>query len=139
MNLGWTIAGAVLGLLAGAALHGAVVRLSVPVGEPQRTTCPGCAAPLPRLLAFRCVGCGSRLGPFPLLELASGAAVGALAAASPTRRRSRHFAYLASWELPWPPSTCTCSDCPTGSRYRPTGRSWSCWPPPPCSATTPGR
>src|SRR5215472_13133267 len=79
MNLGWTIAGAIVGLLAGAALHGAVVRLSVPVGEPQRTTCPGCAAPLPRLLAFRCVGCGSRLGPFPLLELASGAAVGALA------------------------------------------------------------
>jgi leader peptidase (prepilin peptidase)/N-methyltransferase len=79
MNLGWTIAGAVVGLLAGAALHGVVIRLSVPFGEPIRTTCPRCAAPLPRLIAFRCAACHSRLGPFPLLELVSGAAVGALA------------------------------------------------------------
>jgi leader peptidase (prepilin peptidase) / N-methyltransferase len=79
MNLGWTIAGAVVGLLAGAALRGAVVRLSVPAGEPSRTTCPRCSAPLPRLAAIRCTCCHSRLGPFPLLELVSAAAVGALA------------------------------------------------------------
>ena len=79
MNLGWTIAGAVVGLLAGAALRGAVVRLSVPSGEPSRTGCPRCDAPLPPLVAVRCAGCHSRLGPLPLLELASAAAVGALA------------------------------------------------------------
>jgi len=79
MNPGWTIAGAVVGLLAGAALRGAVVRLSVPSGEPARTACPCCGVPLPRVIAVRCADCGSRLGPFPLLELASAAAVGALA------------------------------------------------------------
>jgi leader peptidase (prepilin peptidase)/N-methyltransferase len=79
MNLAWTIAGALAGLLAGMALRGAVIRLSVPSGEPARATCPQCAAPLPRVIGIRCAGCHSRLGPFPLLELASGAVVGALA------------------------------------------------------------
>jgi leader peptidase (prepilin peptidase)/N-methyltransferase len=79
MNVSWTIAGAVVGLLAGAVLRGAVVRLSVLSGEPLRTTCPQCGAPLPGPVAVRCAGCHSRLGPFPLLELASAAAVGALA------------------------------------------------------------
>src|SRR5215472_16169271 len=79
MNLGWTIAGSVAGLLAGAALNGVVVRMSVPFGEQFRTTCPQCAAPLPRMMVIRCATCHRRLGPFPLLELATGAAVGALA------------------------------------------------------------
>jgi leader peptidase (prepilin peptidase) / N-methyltransferase len=79
MNLGWTIAGAVAGLVAGGALRGTVVRLSVPSGEPVRTTCPRCSAQLRRIVAVRCADCHARLGPFPLLELASAAAVGALA------------------------------------------------------------
>ncbi len=79
MNLGWTIAGAVSGLLAGALLRGVVVRLSVPAGQPMRNTCPQCAAPLPRLAAPRCASCRTPLGSFPLLELTSGAVVAALA------------------------------------------------------------
>jgi leader peptidase (prepilin peptidase)/N-methyltransferase len=79
MNPGWTIAGAGAGLLAGAALRGVVVRLSVPAGEPARTTCPRCAAPLPRLTTVRCAGCRARLGPLPLLELACAGVVGTLA------------------------------------------------------------
>jgi leader peptidase (prepilin peptidase) / N-methyltransferase len=79
MNPGWTVAGAFAGLLAGVALRGAVVRLSVPAGEPARTTCSGCGAPLPRIPAIRCSACRARLGPIPLLELASAVAVGALA------------------------------------------------------------
>jgi leader peptidase (prepilin peptidase) / N-methyltransferase len=79
MNLGWAIAGALAGLLAGAALRGIVLRLAVPTGEPPRRTCVRCAAPLPRLTALRCVRCHARLGSFPLLELTSAAAVGALA------------------------------------------------------------
>jgi leader peptidase (prepilin peptidase) / N-methyltransferase len=79
MNLGWAIAGALAGLLAGTALRGVVVRLAVPTGEPPRRTCAQCAAPLPRLTALRCASCHARLGSFPLLELASAAAVGALA------------------------------------------------------------
>jgi leader peptidase (prepilin peptidase)/N-methyltransferase len=79
MNFGWTIAGALVGLLAGVALRGVVVRLSVPSGEPARTTCLTCVVPLPRLVGIRCPGCHSRLGPFPLLELTSAVTVGALA------------------------------------------------------------
>lgn len=79
MNVAWTVAGAAAGLLAGAALRGIVVRLSVPSGEPMRTTCPRCAEPLPRLAAIRCRGCRTRLGPTVLLELACAATVGALA------------------------------------------------------------
>jgi leader peptidase (prepilin peptidase)/N-methyltransferase len=79
MNVGWAIAGAIAGLLAGVALRGVVIRLSVPAGEGPRTTCPRCAAPLPKGAAFRCSGCRARLGPMPLLELACGAVVAALA------------------------------------------------------------
>lgn len=79
MNIGWAVAGAITGLLAGVALRGVVVRLAVPAGEPPRDACPRCAAPLPRLTTSRCRHCRSRLGPLPLLELASAATVGALA------------------------------------------------------------
>jgi leader peptidase (prepilin peptidase)/N-methyltransferase len=79
MNVGWAIAGAIAGLLAGVTLRGVVIRLSVPAGEGPRTTCPRCAAPLPKGPAFRCSGCRARLGPMPLLELACGAVVAALA------------------------------------------------------------
>ena len=79
MNLAWTITGALAGLLAGLGLRGSVIRLSVPSGEPTRTTCPRCTAPLPRLIGIQCTGCHARLGPFPLFELASAAVVGALA------------------------------------------------------------
>lgn len=79
MNAGWAAAGALAGLLVGAALRGIVVRLSVPAGEPARGTCPRCGEPLPQLAAVRCASCRTRLGPFPLLELTCAVAVGALA------------------------------------------------------------
>jgi leader peptidase (prepilin peptidase)/N-methyltransferase len=79
MNPGWTIAGVIAGLLTGIALRGVVVRLAVPAGEPVQTVCPQCAAPLARLTAWRCAKCHVRLGPLPLLEVASATAVGALA------------------------------------------------------------
>ncbi len=79
MNPAWTVVGAIAGLLAGVGLRGVVVRLAVPVGEPPLTTCPRCAARLPRLTTFRCAQCRARLGPLPALELTCAAAVGALA------------------------------------------------------------
>jgi leader peptidase (prepilin peptidase)/N-methyltransferase len=79
MNVGWAIAGAIAGLLAGATLRGVVVRLSVPQGEVPRTTCPRCGVALPRIAALRCAGCRARFGPVPLLELACAAVVAALA------------------------------------------------------------
>src|SRR5215470_811918 len=79
MNAGWAVAGALAGLLAGAALRGVIVRLSVPAGELPRTTCPRCDAPLPRVTTIRCAACHARLGPIPLLELACAITVGAVA------------------------------------------------------------
>lgn len=79
MNPAWALAGAAAGLLAGVALRGIVVRLSVPAGQPMRTNCPQCAASLPRLMFWWCAKCHARLGPLPLLELACAIAVGVLA------------------------------------------------------------
>jgi leader peptidase (prepilin peptidase) / N-methyltransferase len=62
MNLAWAAAGAVLGALAGAALRGPVFRLSVPSGEPDRTTCPRCGTGT-IAVAVRCRKCGGFFGP----------------------------------------------------------------------------
>jgi leader peptidase (prepilin peptidase) / N-methyltransferase len=69
MNPMWAAAGAVVGLLAGAALRGTVFRLSVASGEPERTACPHCSTPARRWLAIRCGHCGSSLGTPLALEL----------------------------------------------------------------------
>ncbi|HEY1917984.1 MAG TPA: A24 family peptidase [Streptosporangiaceae bacterium] len=85
---------AAAGLLIGPLLRLIVVRLSVPAGDPWRTTCPACDASLPptktaagptvRLPALppagRCRSCRARLGPPPLsVELASAVVLGLLA------------------------------------------------------------
>jgi leader peptidase (prepilin peptidase) / N-methyltransferase len=71
MNVMWAVAGAVLGLLAGAALRATVFRLSVAPGEPAKTTCPRCDGPTPRRLAVRCGRCGRSLGTPLALELST--------------------------------------------------------------------
>jgi leader peptidase (prepilin peptidase) / N-methyltransferase len=71
MNVMWAAAGAVLGLLAGAALRATVFRLSVVPGAPERTTCPHCDGPMRRRVAVRCAQCGSSLGTPLALELGS--------------------------------------------------------------------
>lgn len=71
MDLVWAGAGAVVGLLAGAAFRGTVFRLSVASGDPERTACPCCAAPVRRWAAIRCGRCGSSLGTPLVLELAT--------------------------------------------------------------------
>jgi leader peptidase (prepilin peptidase)/N-methyltransferase len=73
MNLAWAAAGAVAGVLAGAALRGIVFRLSVPSGEPPRATCRRCAAPLRRWLVLKCGSCGASLGLPVALEIATAA------------------------------------------------------------------
>jgi leader peptidase (prepilin peptidase) / N-methyltransferase len=78
MYLMWAAGGAAAGLPAGAALRGAVFRLSVPAGDPDRTTCPRCAAPLRPWLAVRCGHCGSILGTPAALELATTAVLALL-------------------------------------------------------------
>lgn len=71
MNLLWAAAGAVAGLLAGAALRATVFRLSVASGAPERTACPHCSASARRRLAVRCGQCGSSLGTPLALELST--------------------------------------------------------------------
>jgi leader peptidase (prepilin peptidase) / N-methyltransferase len=74
---------ALAGLLIGPLLRLIVVRLSVPSGEPWRTTCPSCETRLgPPALppTGRCPSCRARLGPPPLsVELASAVTLGLLA------------------------------------------------------------
>jgi leader peptidase (prepilin peptidase) / N-methyltransferase len=69
MNPIWAAAGAVLGLMAGAALRGTVFRLSVASGDPERIACSYCSAPTRGRLALRCVQCGTSLGTPLALEL----------------------------------------------------------------------
>jgi leader peptidase (prepilin peptidase)/N-methyltransferase len=78
MDIAWAAAGAVAGLLAGAALRGPVFRLSVPAGEPDQTACRGCGAPVSRWLAIRCGDCGRSLGVPAVLELATAAVLALL-------------------------------------------------------------
>src|SRR5215472_783453 len=79
MNLTWAASGAAIGLLAGAALRGAVFRLSVPSGQPDRTACPHCAAPLHGWFAMRCRACGRGLGRPGVLEICTAAVLALLA------------------------------------------------------------
>jgi leader peptidase (prepilin peptidase) / N-methyltransferase len=78
MNLAWAAAGAVAGLLAGAALRGTVFRLSVASGDPVRDACPRCAAPVRRWLAVRCGHCRASLGVPLALELTTAAVLALL-------------------------------------------------------------
>ena len=78
MDVMWAAGGAVIGLPAGTTLRNPVFRLSVPSGEPDRTACPTCAAPVSRWPAIRCGPCGSSLGPPVALELATAAVLALL-------------------------------------------------------------
>jgi leader peptidase (prepilin peptidase)/N-methyltransferase len=69
MNLILAAGGAAAGWVAGTALRGAVFRLSVPGGVPDRAVCPHCAAPLRPWPAGWCGTCGLTLGIPVALEL----------------------------------------------------------------------
>jgi leader peptidase (prepilin peptidase)/N-methyltransferase len=70
---------AVLGALVGALTPRVAYRLSVEHGSPSRSACAHCARPFPAGLAgwvrleARCPGCGTRLGPSPVLTALVGA------------------------------------------------------------------
>jgi leader peptidase (prepilin peptidase) / N-methyltransferase len=71
MNPIWAAAGALVGLLAGAAMRGTVFKLSVASGDPQRTACPRCTAPTRGWLALTCGQCRSSLGTPLAMELST--------------------------------------------------------------------
>jgi leader peptidase (prepilin peptidase) / N-methyltransferase len=78
MSVMWAAIGAILGLLAGAALRATVFRLSVASGDPDRTACQRCSAPAQRALALRCEGCHASFGPPLVLELSTAATLALL-------------------------------------------------------------
>jgi leader peptidase (prepilin peptidase) / N-methyltransferase len=78
MELAWAAAGMAAGMAIGAAMSGTVFRLSVPRGDPPRTRCPACGAPVPRWLPLRCRQCRSRLSTPLAIELATGAVLALL-------------------------------------------------------------
>jgi leader peptidase (prepilin peptidase) / N-methyltransferase len=78
MNIAWAAGGAVAGLPIGAALRGVVFRLSVPSGDPGRTSCPRCGFPLRMWPAIRCGRCRAYLGAPLALELATATVLGLL-------------------------------------------------------------
>jgi leader peptidase (prepilin peptidase) / N-methyltransferase len=71
MDLPWALAGALAGFTAGFALRAPVFMLSVPSGEPSRTTCPRCSAPIRPWFAVRCARCRSSFGRPAVLEVST--------------------------------------------------------------------
>ena len=78
MELALAAVGMAAGTVIGAAMSGTVFRLSVPRGDPPRTRCPACGAPVPRWLPLRCRQCRSRLSTPLAIELATGAVLALL-------------------------------------------------------------
>jgi len=71
MSAVWAAEGLVAGVPAGTVLRSAVFQLSVPSDSPDQTTCPRCAAAVPRWLVIRCGHCGHHFGTLGALELAT--------------------------------------------------------------------
>ncbi len=95
VNLAWAVAGALLGLPAGALLRGPVYRHSVPGGAPERTACPDCGSAAPAWLAIRCHDCGRRLGRPAALELVTAGVLALLFARFAGQPALAAFAVLA--------------------------------------------
>jgi len=96
MNPVWAAAGAVIGLLAGAVLRGTVFRLSVASGDPERTTCPRCTAPVRGWAVLRCGHCERSLGKPLVLELATAAVLALLLGRLGAQLETVAFAFLGA-------------------------------------------
>jgi leader peptidase (prepilin peptidase) / N-methyltransferase len=94
MNPVWAAAGAIIGLLAGAVLRGTVFRLSVPSGDPERTTCSHCTAPVRSWATVRCGRCGSSLGTPLVLELATAVVLALVLGRFGAQLETSAFAFL---------------------------------------------
>jgi leader peptidase (prepilin peptidase)/N-methyltransferase len=96
MNPVWAAAGAAAGLVIGAVLRGTVYRLSVPYGDPDRSSCAECTHAVPRVLAIRCRRCGASLGHPAVLELATAAVLALLLGKFAGQPSVVAFAFLGS-------------------------------------------
>jgi len=78
MSAVWAAEGLVAGVPAGTVLRSAVFQLSVPSDTPDQTTCPRCAAAVPRWFVIRCGHCGHHFGTMGALELVTALVLGLL-------------------------------------------------------------
>ncbi|WP_432880132.1 prepilin peptidase [Kribbella sp. CA-245084] len=76
MDIVWSVAGGIIGFVAGLLLRSTVFRLSVADGEPARTTCSRCEAPIAG--RFRCRQCHGWYGVPLVLELVTAAVLALL-------------------------------------------------------------
>jgi len=88
------VASAAAGLVAGLALRGEIVRLSVRGGDPEQASCGDCAGPLPRQPALRCEHCGRWIGVPLAIELTTAAVVALLLAKFGGQPAAAAFVYL---------------------------------------------
>jgi leader peptidase (prepilin peptidase)/N-methyltransferase len=88
------VASAGAGLVAGLALRGEIVRLSVRGGEPEQSSCVECAGPLPRQPALRCEHCARWIGTPIAIELTTAAVVALLLAKFGGQPATAAFVYL---------------------------------------------
>lgn len=72
MNGLWLAWGAVAGYLVGAVLRGTVFQLAVPSGQPDKTACPQCSAPVRAWFPILCERCGSCYGTPFAMEVVTG-------------------------------------------------------------------
>lgn len=96
MNLVWAAAGAVVGLPVGTALRGPVFGLSVRRGEPDRTSCQQCAAPVSGYTPIRCEYCGHWLVAPIALELITATVLAVLAGRFAGQPELAAFAFLGT-------------------------------------------
>ena len=95
MNALWAAWGAAAGCVAGAALRGTVFRLAVPGGQPDRTSCPRCSAPVRIWFPVGCERCGDRCGTPFALELVTGTVLALVLGRFGAQPDTLAFAYLA--------------------------------------------
>jgi leader peptidase (prepilin peptidase)/N-methyltransferase len=98
VHIAWIVAGGAIGFVAGMLLRVRVFRLSVPSGEPSRTMCLRCAAPISGRAHFRirCAHCHSWFG-VPLgLELVTAAVLALLLGRSAGLPDAAAFAFVGA-------------------------------------------
>ena|SRR5215469_6418775 len=88
------VASAGAGMVAGLALRGEIIRLSVRGGEPEQASCGDCGGPLPRQPALRCEHCGRWIGAPLAIEFTAAAVVALLLAKFGGQPAAAAFVYL---------------------------------------------
>src|SRR5260370_21723754 len=96
MNALWAVWGAAAGYVVGAALRGTVFQLAVPGGQPDRTACPRCSAPVRIQFPIGCERCGDCCGTPFAMELVTGTVLALVLGRFGGQPDTLAFAYLGA-------------------------------------------